>query len=134
MATWDDVDRLSRALPEVDGGTSYGSRAWKVKDKSFAWERPLRPRDVEELGPGAPAGPVLAVRVADEGVKRALVADEPDVHFTTAHFDGFPAVLVRLDRVEVAELAELLTDAWLARAPKRLQAAHPEVGGSAGGR
>ena len=127
VATWEDVDRLARALPEVVPATSYGSPAWAVRTQTFAWERPLRGRDREELGDGAPDGPVLAVRVADEGVKRALVEDEPEVLFTTAHFDGFPAVLVRLDRIDVSELEELLVEAWLARAPKRVLAAHPEV-------
>jgi hypothetical protein len=58
--------------------------------------------------------------VADVGVKEALVADDPAVYFTTPHFNGYPAVLVRLDEIEPAELEELLADAWLARAPKRL--------------
>jgi hypothetical protein len=48
------------------------------------------------------------------------VTDDPAVYFTTSHFDGYPAVLVRLDRLDPAELDELATEAWLARAPKRL--------------
>jgi hypothetical protein len=52
--------------------------------------------------------------------KEALLAEEPRVYFTTPHFDGFPAVLVRLERMSVAELQELVTEAWLVRAPKRL--------------
>jgi hypothetical protein len=58
--------------------------------------------------------------VPDEGAKLALVADDPDVYFTTSHFDGYPAVLVQLDHISVDELAELAVEAWLARAPKRL--------------
>ena len=63
---------------------------------------------------------MLAARVPDEGAKQALIASDPDVFFTVAHFDGFPAVLVRLDRLEPADLDELATEAWLDRAPKRL--------------
>ena len=63
---------------------------------------------------------MLAARVADVGVKEALIADDPEVFFTTPHFDGYPAVLIRLDRISVPELDEVVVEAWLARAPKRL--------------
>ena len=66
--------------------------------------------------------PVLGVRVADEGVKHALVADDPGVFFTTPHFDGSAAVLVRLQQVPDDVLAELVQDAWRLRAPRRLLA------------
>lgn len=123
MATWDDVRRLALALPEVtqrDGAT----HEWRVRDKGFVWERPLRKADLAALGDGAPAGPILGARVADVGVKEALLADDPAVFFTTPHFDGYPAVLVRLDEIEVDELAELVEEAWLVQAPKRLAAAY----------
>ncbi|MGB2572121.1 MmcQ/YjbR family DNA-binding protein [Micromonospora citrea] len=125
MATWDDVRRLALALPETTERPSYdGLPAWRVRDKAFVWERPLRRADREALGDATPDGPVLGVRVADLGVKEALLADDPTVHFTTPHFDGHPSVLVRLDRISESELAELILDAWYARAPKRLAAAH----------
>ncbi len=124
MATWDDVARVCLALPGVQESTSYGARSWKVAGKPFVWERPLRRRDVEELGDDAPSGPVLGARVPDEGAKHALVAEEPGVYFTTAHFDGYPAVLARLDRLDVENVAELTTEAWACRAPRRLVAAH----------
>jgi hypothetical protein len=117
MATWDDVRRIAMALPEVSERTS---RRWRVKDKPMLWERPLRPRDLEELGDDAPAGAILGARVPDEGAKLALVADDPDVYFTTSHFDGYPAVLVQLDHIDVTDLTELALEAWLAQAPKRL--------------
>ncbi len=120
MATWADVRRLALALPDTTEGTSWGSPAWKVRGRTFVWERPLRRADLEHLGDGAPEGPVLGAAVADEGVKRALVADDPAVYLTTPHFDGYAAVLVRLDAIDVGELAELVTDAWLAKAPVRL--------------
>ena len=84
------------------------------------WERPLRRADYDALGEAAPDGPILGARVADVGVKEALLADQPDVYFTTPHFDGYPAVLVRLNRITVADLEELVVEAWLDRAPKRL--------------
>ncbi len=58
--------------------------------------------------------------MSDEGVKLALVADEPGVYFTTPHFDGYPAVLVRLEAIGVIDLEELITEAWLTQAPKKL--------------
>jgi hypothetical protein len=123
MADWDDVDRLALALPEAAPGTSYGNRAWSVKGKAFAWERPLRGPDRRALGDAAPEGPILGASVEHLVAKEALLADDPAVYFTTPHFDGYPAILVRLDAIDVAELEELLTEAWLARAPKRLAAA-----------
>src|SRR3954454_24929467 len=119
MATWEDVRRLALALPQTAESTVHGSMAWKVKDKLVVWERPLRQTDLAALGSAAPDGPLLGARVADEGVKQALVADEPYVYFTTPHFDGYPAILVRLDRIDESALSELIEDAWLARAPKR---------------
>jgi hypothetical protein len=120
MATWDDVSRAAGRLPEVDEEPSYGERGWRVRGKSFAWERPLRRGDLEALGADAPKGPVLAAYVADLGVKDALIGDDPDVYFTTPHFNGYRAILVRLESIQPRELDELLTEAWLARAPKRL--------------
>jgi hypothetical protein len=122
MATWEDVAQICLALPATAESTTYGSRSWKVAGKLFVWERPLRRRDLDELGDAAPPGPVLGARVPDEGAKRALVADEPDVYFTTAHFDGYPAVLARLDALDREALAELAGEAWACRAPRKLVA------------
>ena len=120
MPTWDDVARLALALPETHEGTAYGHRAWKVKGRNLVWERPLRQSDYELLGADAPEGPILGARVEHEGAKQALLADDPAVFFTTPHFDGYPAVLVRLDAIALDELQELITEAWLVQAPKRL--------------
>jgi hypothetical protein len=120
MATWDDVARICLALPGTTESTTYGGRSWKVADKLFVWERPLRRRDLEELGDDAPTGPVLGVSVPDEGAKQALIAEEPDVYFTTSHFDGYPAVLARLEEIDEASLVELAGEAWACRAPRRL--------------
>lgn len=133
MPTWDDVRRLAMALPETSEPSSAGAAhvEWRVKEKTFLWERPLRRADVEALGAAAPKGPILAARVPDVGAKEALVAAQPDVYFTTPHFNGYPAILVRLDQIEAAELEELVVEAWLARAPKRLARTFLEVAGSA---
>jgi hypothetical protein len=120
MADWDDVRRIALALPETTEGSSRGLTAWRVRDKQFAWERPLRRKEIEELGERAPEGPILGVWVEDLGAKEATLADDPRVYFTTSHFDGYAAVLIRLDEIGVAELREALTESWFARAPKRL--------------
>ena len=122
MATWDDVRRLALALPETGERSRDGVLGWDVKGKGFAWERPLRRADLAALGDAAPDGPILAAYVPDLGAKEALLASDADVYFTTPHFDGFPAILVRLERIEAPELEELLVEAWLCRAPKRLAA------------
>ena len=120
MATWDDVRRISLALPESSERLSRGLRQWRVKDKLFVWERPLRRKEIDSLGERAPDGPILAARVEHLGAKEALLADDPRVYFTTAHFDGYPAVLTRLQRITAEDLRELVTEAWLACAPQPL--------------
>jgi hypothetical protein len=120
VATWDDVRRIALSLPEVDERPSRGLAFWRVREKGFVWERPLRSADLEALGDEAPTGPILGVRVEHLGAKEALIADDPAVFFTTPHFDGYPAVLVRLDGIALEELHELIVEAWLARAPKQL--------------
>ena len=120
MATVDDVRRIALSLPETAERESRGNLDWRVKDRGFVWQRPLRSADIAALGDRVPAGPVYAARTADEGVKLALIADDPVVYFTTPHFNGYAAVLFELDRIDVADLTELITDAWLARAPRKL--------------
>jgi hypothetical protein len=119
VATWEDVRRVATGLPGVterDGRTL----SWRVADRGLVWERPLRAGDLAALRLAAQDEPVVGVRTADESEKLALVAEDPQVFFTTPHFDGYPAVLIWLDRIAAARLAEVITEAWLARAPKRL--------------
>ncbi|MBV9336156.1 MAG: MmcQ/YjbR family DNA-binding protein [Solirubrobacterales bacterium] len=121
MASWDDVRRIALGLPETtERPTHGGNTSWRVRDKLFVWERPLRPADLRALGDGAPTGPILGARVEHLGAKEALLADDPGVYFTTPHFDGYPAVLVRLDEIPIDELEELIAEAWIVQAPKRL--------------
>ena len=120
MATWEDVASIVGELALTSEPSPHD---WRVGKKMLAWERPLRPADLEALAQIAvepPEGDILAVRVSDEGVKFALIADEPGIYFTTPHFDGYPAVLVKLAEIEVPGLEELITEAWLTQAPKKL--------------
>ena len=126
MATWDDVRRLALALPETEERLSRENRQWRVKDKLFVWERPLRRPDLEALGADAPAGAILGARVEHLVAKEAMLATGDGIFFTTPHFDGYPAVLVQLDRISVDDLEEVVVEAWLARAPKRLADAYVE--------
>src|SRR4051794_27728959 len=120
MATWDDVRRIALALPETNERLSRDHAFWRVRDKGFVWERPLRPPDIRALGDAAPTGPILGARVEHLVAKEALLADDPQVFFTIPHFDGFSAVLVRLDVISLEDLEEVIVEAWLSRAPKRL--------------
>jgi hypothetical protein len=124
VVTWDDVRRIALGLPETSETTSWGHAHWRVKDKGFVWERPLRRSDLEALGDAAPDGPILGARVEHLVAKEALLADDPGVFFTTPHFEGYPAVLVRLDKISVEDLEEVIVEAWLCRAPKRLVQAY----------
>ena len=126
MASWDDVRRIALALPETSERVSRGLRQWRVRDKLFVWQRPLRQTDIEALGDDVPDGPILGARVEHVGAKEALLADNPAVFFTTPHFDGYPAILVRLDRIALEDLNEVIVEAWLDRAPKRLAEAYVE--------
>src|SRR3954453_17251037 len=116
VASWDDVRRLALAMPASEERMSRDMRQWRVKEKLFVWERPLRRSDLEALGDAAPEGPILGARVEHEIAKRALIESDPDIYFTTPPFDGYPAILARLEVLDVSELAELITEAWLNRA------------------
>jgi hypothetical protein len=127
MATWEDVRRIALALPEARArDRADGHLHLEVNGKLFVWERPLRKSDLAALGDEAPDGPILGVRTADLDAKEALLADDPAVFFTTPHFAGYPAVLVRLEVIEVDELEQLALEAWLVRAPKRVAKAYLE--------
>ena len=108
MADWRTVRTLALALPEAE--EEPGERpAFRVRGKLFAWR--ARERD----------GGGLAVRV-DRDEKELILESDPVVYFETPHYRGYPAVLIRLEKIERRELAERIEDAWLIQAPKRLAA------------
>lgn len=124
MATWATVAKLALALPETSEDRSkQGHVFWRVKGKTFAWERPLRRSDLAALGDRAPTGAILAVHVPDFATKDAMVQGRAEIYFTTPHFDGYPIVLVRLAKIAVGELREVLSESWHVRAPASVHAA-----------
>lgn len=125
MATWDEVRTIAEELP----GIQARGNEWRVRTKLVAWERPLRESDFEALGDGAPDGDILATWLPDLAAKESLLADEPDVYFTTPHFDGYRVILIRLENASAAELEELIVEAWIERAPKRLSGPYLESRG-----
>jgi hypothetical protein len=110
MPAWKDVLAAGCALPEVEEGTWFRTPCLRVRKKSFC-------RMKED-------GETLVVRVVDLEDKDALLRSDPEVFFTTPHYDGYAYVLVRLARVDPGQLAELIEDAWRISAPKRLIAAY----------
>jgi hypothetical protein len=126
--TWDDVRRIALSLPETSEKLMWGTPSWRVRDKLFVWERPLRNVDFEALGDDAPQGEILGARVDDLFAKEALIADEPAI-FTTPHFDGYPAVLIEFDKIAPDVLEEIIVEAWISRAPKRLAREYIETHG-----
>jgi hypothetical protein len=125
MATWRDVRRIALKLPGTSEEVgSSATSAWIVNKKFFVWERPLRRADIAALGDRAPTGPILGLRTPDLEMKDVLLASDPKVFFTTPHFDGYPAVLIRLDTISTGQLKDVIVEAWLARAQKRAVAAY----------
>ncbi|HEX5728973.1 MmcQ/YjbR family DNA-binding protein [Microbacterium sp.] len=128
MPTLDDVRAIALSLPEtvekVDG--HRGGPGWRVSDALFVWQRSPSKADLSALaalGRTWPDGPVVGVRTEGLEAKEALLGSFPDAFFTIPHFDGYPAVLVHLDRIEPDLLREVITDAWIVKAPKRLSKA-----------
>jgi hypothetical protein len=110
VADWDTVHELALSFPEVEA-SGGGRRAYGVRGKGFAWE--ARERD----------GGGLAVRVGRED-KQLLLDANPAAYFTSPHYNGFPAIQIRLEEIDRDELQERLEDAWLIQAPKKLAAAY----------
>jgi hypothetical protein len=116
-----DLGEIALSLPEVEEGTSWGNPAYTVKGKSFLHFREPRP-DAVDPDTGERMQDVIMFTVADQSDKEALLGSGGP-WFTTPHFDGYNAVLLRqrdLGRLTRAELAEVITDAWVAKAPKKL--------------
>ena len=125
MANQNDVRRIALSLPEV--GEGDGRFAFSVlnkgKQKGFAWSWAERVRPKEARVPNPD---VLAVRVADLDVKEVLIEADPETFFTEPHYNGFPAVLVRLRTIGLAQLRLLITEAWRCQAPRALVEAYDQ--------
>ena len=123
MATMADLDELALALPETTKVVSDDGRpAYHANGKLYCFHRGRRP-DAVDPETGERLHDVLMFRVADLDVKELLLADDRGVYFTTPHFNGYPAVLMRipdLARIDRDELQEMLVEAWLTRAHKRV--------------
>jgi hypothetical protein len=119
MATQGDVRRIALSLPgvrEQEGHFAFGFEV-KGKIKGFVWVWLER---VDPKKARVPSKDAVAVRVRDQGEKAALLAGDPDIFFTEPHYDGYPAVLVRLKAIRVPQLRSLLASAWSGQAPKNL--------------
>jgi hypothetical protein len=123
VANQNDARRIAMALPSVIASKERFafSVANKGKEKGFIWAWNER---IEPKKPRVPNPLVLAARVANEFEKAALLGADPDKFFTEPHYNGFPAVLVRLPAVSVGELRRVITEAWRCQAPKDLLAAY----------
>jgi hypothetical protein len=117
-----DLDKLALAMPEATKELDDGRPTYKVHEKMFCFHRGPR-KDAVDPETGERLTDVLAFRVADLGVKELLLSDARGIYFTTPHWNGYPAVLVRirnLERLDRDELRDLVEEAWLTRAQKRL--------------
>jgi hypothetical protein len=128
VATLEDVRQIVSSLPrticgEPDEPQAHFSVEGKPKPKGIAWSWLER---IDPKKARVPRLDVLAIRVANEGEKQSLIAAEPDVFFTEPHYNGYPAVLVRLEKVGIDELTEILTDAWRVMAPRKLVQEHDQ--------
>jgi hypothetical protein len=119
VADQEDVRRIALSLPETTESEERFAFSVlnKGKQKGFVWAWNER---VEPKKPRVPRADVVAIRVIDQDDKAALIASDEEVFFTEPHYNGFPAVLVRLPNVSLEQLEELIVDGWRAQAPRAL--------------
>jgi hypothetical protein len=120
MATQADVRRIALALPGAQEGTDrfafFVMEKGKAKGFAWVWHERLEPKKARVPNKG-----VLAVRVANNAQKDLIISSDPRKFFTEPHYNGFPAILVRLKEVTLADLRVLLEEAWRCQAPKALR-------------
>jgi hypothetical protein len=135
MATMADLEELALAMPQTTKEvTEDGRPSYLVHGKRYLIHRGRRP-DAVDPETGERLDDVLMFRVEDLGVKELLLTDARGIYFTTPHFDGYPAVLVRipdLARLDLGELGDMVAEAWLTRAQKRIAKAWLEEHGHSG--
>jgi hypothetical protein len=123
MPTMADLDQLAMAMPQTTKEVSDDGRpSYLVHGKMYCFHRGRRP-DAIDPETGERMSDVLMFRVADEGVKELFLSDGRGVFFTTPHFNGYPAILMRipgLAKLDRQELADLVAESWLTRAQKRV--------------
>jgi hypothetical protein len=121
MATQADVRRIALSMPaaeEANRGFAFSvPNKGKLKGFVWVWMERVAPKKPRVPNPG-----VIAVRVANEGQKNALLSADPVKFFTEPHYNGFPAVLVRLEAVSVADLEVLIAEGWRCQAPRSTMA------------
>ncbi len=121
--TFKDVDAFATKLPDVTATASWGGRAWQVRGKGFAWQRPFTKADLERFGDETPpSGEILAVRVESLDAKEALLAIAPPGFFTIPHFNGYCGVLIELRKARVKDVKAAITDAHRCMAAKKPRA------------
>ncbi|WP_122261937.1 MmcQ/YjbR family DNA-binding protein [Ornithinimicrobium cerasi] len=118
MATWADVERIALGLPETEPTTAWGRPAFGVRGAWFVLDRAPRPDAVDEDGERLTG--LVVLHVEDEEAKLRLAADDSGHFLTTPHFARSRMILVRLAQIPVDELAEVMVESWLVRAPKTL--------------
>jgi hypothetical protein len=121
VATREDLRRIALGLPETTVDETGSSYAVAGKSILWTWMERVDPKKARVPNPD-----VIAVRVADESEKEILIDMDPSVFFTEPHYDGYPAILVRLSAIDVAALETVLRGAWRCRAPKALLRATPD--------
>jgi hypothetical protein len=115
MSTQNDVRRVALSLPSTT--ESKDEFGFRVVGKKFVW---IWRERVDRKKPKVPNPEVIVLPVADLGEKQALLAMDPETFFTTDHYDGYKAILVRLPMVDTQELTEMITDSWRLQAPAAL--------------
>lgn len=124
MATWADIERISLGLPETSAGRAWNRPAFLVRKAWFVLDRGPAPDAVDEAGERIEG--LIVLYTADEEAKLRLAGDHSGYFLTTPHFDRSRMILVHLDRIPVDELAEVIIESWLVKAPKRLGTAYLE--------
>lgn len=129
MVSYRAVEEFALTLPETTSSPSYNhAPALRVNKRILGRLRAEMADEYDDLT-GAPYDEVLMLKVADLGEKEALLASDPRVYFTVAHYDGYPAILIRLAQVSEEEVRELVMETWMRLAPKRALRSYVNQGG-----